>query len=99
MGEKLPPKEMELYRRVDEILHYLWDPIGVAGAPGARDEYNGYLPTIHTLVRKAADQQEIADHLMRVERVNMGLNPKADRALQVAETLLLHREWIDRESS
>ena len=46
MGTKLEPHDEELYRRVDEVLHYIWDPIGVAGAPMARDEYYAYLPQI-----------------------------------------------------
>ena len=50
MGQKLPPDQMELYRRVDEVLHYLWDPIGVAGAPEARDEYYSYLPHVFSLL-------------------------------------------------
>jgi hypothetical protein len=33
--------DRDLYRMVDEILHYVWDPIGVAGEARARDEYNG----------------------------------------------------------
>jgi hypothetical protein len=28
-------KEAELYQRLDEIIHYLWDPIGVSGVPEA----------------------------------------------------------------
>jgi len=48
MGKMLPPKENELRQRTDEVLHYLWDPIGVAGAPGARDEYWSYLPPLAT---------------------------------------------------
>jgi hypothetical protein len=31
--------ELELYRRVDEILYYVWDPIGLAASPAARNEY------------------------------------------------------------
>jgi hypothetical protein len=39
MGRKLSPEQNELYKRVDEVLHYVWDSIGVAGEPHARDEY------------------------------------------------------------
>ena len=46
MGQKLPPCEAKLYRHCDEILHYIWDPIGVAGRTGARDEYDSYLYTV-----------------------------------------------------
>lgn len=43
MGHKLTDDGLELYRRVDEVLFYVWDPIGVANSPAARDEYYGYL--------------------------------------------------------
>jgi len=41
MKSDLNHQEKELYRRTDEILHYLWDPIGVSDTPQARDEYHG----------------------------------------------------------
>jgi len=44
MGQKLPPKQLELYKRIDEILFYRWDPIGVSDGAWARDEYQSYLP-------------------------------------------------------
>ena len=40
----------EFNNRADEILHYIWDPIGVAGAVMARDEYSGYVPKLVTLL-------------------------------------------------
>jgi hypothetical protein len=40
MGRKLTDTELELYRRVDEVLYYVWEPIGVASSPAA----HGYLP-------------------------------------------------------
>lgn len=50
MGHKLPPDQMALYRRIDEILRNDWDPIGVSGIPEARDEYYDYLPIVFRLV-------------------------------------------------
>ena len=37
------PKDAELYRRLDEVAHYIWDPIGISNVPDARDEYRAYL--------------------------------------------------------
>lgn len=39
MGTKLEPREEELYRRIDEVFHYVWGPIRISGIPMARDEY------------------------------------------------------------
>ena len=49
MGYKSSREEIELYKRVDEVLHYLWDPIGVAEEPWARDEYYSYLPKMNRM--------------------------------------------------
>jgi hypothetical protein len=35
-----------VHHRVDELLHYIWDPIGIAASTGARDEYDSYVPTV-----------------------------------------------------
>lgn len=44
MGQQLQPEEMHLYRLCDEALFYVWDPIGVCGAPEARTEYRRARP-------------------------------------------------------
>ena len=46
MNKQLSPEHQELYGRVGEVLHYLWDPIGVSGVPQARDEYDSYVPQV-----------------------------------------------------
>ena len=43
-------KIKELTNRIDEILYYLWDPIGVSDEPCARGEYSNYVGIITTLV-------------------------------------------------
>jgi hypothetical protein len=72
MGHRLEPHQNELYRRVDEILSYLWDPIGVAGIPEARDEYYGYIPHVFSMLVNGAHQGAIADYLIQVEGERMG---------------------------
>jgi hypothetical protein len=99
MGKVLPPKENELYQRTDEVLHYLWDPIGVAGAPGARDEYWAYLPHVFALLMERGDERAIADYLVSVERESMGLRGRPEKALEVARKLIEYRAWVlDRAS-
>ena len=94
MGRKLPPREAELYKRCDEVLHYIWDPIGVAGAPGARDEYDSYLPHVFARVRDIADPAEIVEYLTTIEEQSMGLSANPERAQAAVEVLLEWREWI-----
>jgi hypothetical protein len=99
VGTRLPPKENELYQRTDEVLHYLWDPIGVAGAPGARDECWSYLPHVFSLLMERADEGAIADYLVTVERESMGLPGRRDEALRIARKPIEYRAWVlDRGS-
>ncbi|MDP2523831.1 hypothetical protein Q8W30_14745 [Neptunomonas phycophila] len=46
MGKKLPPDQLELYKRIDEFLFYKWDSIGISDGDWARDEYQSYLPRV-----------------------------------------------------
>jgi hypothetical protein len=61
MGTKLEGSQLELYRRTDEILHYIWDPIGIGGSPGARDEYDDYLGHVFTLVNSGSLRKKFAN--------------------------------------
>jgi hypothetical protein len=62
-----------LTERVSQILHYDWDPIGIAGIPEARDEYDSYVTPIVQLLLKGQGRTAIAAHLDRLERELMGL--------------------------
>ena len=94
MGKKLPPQEMKLYRQMDEILHYMWDPIGVAGIAQARDEYHSYLPQVFQLVFKSETKERIASYLVDIEVNRMGLTPNKEAALKIAEILINTKEAI-----
>lgn len=85
---------MELYRRTDEILHYIWDPIGIAGAAGARDEYLRYLPDVFRLLREDAGAAAIAEYLDEVVRDRIGIAVDPRRADEVAQMLVEAKEWI-----
>jgi len=94
MGRKLSPEEAELYRRCDEILHYIWDPCSVGGSAYARDEYWSYLPHVFQLVRGGAEPGEIADYLAEVQTEAMGLPPAdRERLVFIAGRML---EWRDK---
>jgi hypothetical protein len=88
MGRKLTPFETELGQRVDEVLHYVWDPIGVATAPEARDEYSGYALRALGLLLEAAPPEAIAAFLAEIEHKGMGLSERPEHAMRVAALLL-----------
>lgn len=99
MGQKLSPDQMALYRRVDEVLTYVWDPIGVREVPQARDEYRGYLPKVFELVLDSTGPDPIVDYLLWAEAESMGLTPSdksRKETFRIARLLIEHRDWINQ---
>ncbi|MEO1019468.1 MAG: hypothetical protein AAFY56_17515 [Pseudomonadota bacterium] len=85
------PDDKELIRRIDEIVHYVRDPIGISGSPHARDEYNSYLTALFGRV-KAGDVDAIIDYVKWVAVAQMGLNFDEGKARKAAERM---PEWKD----
>jgi hypothetical protein len=88
MKTKFSPPDDALYERIDEVLHCVWDPIGVSGVAAARDEYQSYVPAILGLLKDSADAERIAAHLNDITSKRMGLNEDGKKALSVARILL-----------
>jgi hypothetical protein len=91
MGIELPPQHLDLYRAIDEILWRNWDPIGVSGMDGARDEYQAYLPEVYRLAL-AGDRARIADYLFEVATGRMGLTTQRNQHLAVADKILAAKD-------
>lgn len=80
-------KDFLLYKKIDDILWFDWDPIGIKDdAP--RDEYQGYVPEIFGLVKTKADRQEIANRLHKLETENMGMSGTIENCLTIADKIL-----------
>ncbi|WP_133646389.1 hypothetical protein [Paraburkholderia flava] len=94
MGSEFTDADLALYQRVDEVLHYLWDPIGIAGIPEARDEYHGYLPKVFALLKEGADAVTIAAYLETVAVARMGFDGNDAHARKIADVLLVWRDKI-----
>jgi hypothetical protein len=85
-------KEKKLYHRIDEVLHYMWDPVGASGTPEARDEYYSYLPQVFTLLKNGATEVEIEKHLTTIENESIGVGGSDNK--NVANTLVLWKETL-----
>ena len=85
----------ELEKRVDEVLFYVWDPIGVAVDPYARAEYRSYVTSVLGYVENDKSAEKIAEYLCAIEADSMGLTPNKEKALETAELLIRNREAID----
>lgn len=102
MGQRLSPEQAELYRRVDEVLHYMWDPIGVAGTPEARDEYHSYLPHVFSLLVHHAPESEIVSFLTKTETETMGLSNSQrvqEHAAKIVQILIRYRDVISKKAN
>ena len=58
MGTKFEGKELIIYKRIDEIIYKVWNPIGIEGLPN--DEYHTYIPAIYALKKSGEDAKIIA---------------------------------------
>ena len=97
MNQRLSPEHTELSRRVNEVLHYVWDPIGVAGAPEARDEYDSYAHHVFSMLIRDAPAAEIAQFLVTTQTEAMGLSGSEgvlERADEVVQILKRWRDYI-----
>ncbi|MHA4893324.1 hypothetical protein ACXZ1K_01130 [Pedobacter sp. PWIIR3] len=77
-------REFLIYRKIDEILWFDWDPIGVNDIDEARDEYRGYISEMIKVQALSSGGEEFAKYLFDVEKEKMGLNGDFERCLRVA---------------
>ncbi len=57
--------ETALLRAVDEVLYYVWDPIGINDDPTVRDEYYSYVPQVFEYLRADLPESEIREQIMK----------------------------------
>lgn len=88
MNVQWSSQDKELLDAIGEILHYVWDPIGVAGIPAARDEYDSYSGHVFTMLMSDATETEIASHLLEMASSRMGL-PERDKEAKKAASALV----------
>jgi hypothetical protein len=99
MGQKLPPHQLRLYKRIDEILFYKWDPIGVSDSVEARDEYQSYLPTVFRLVMENDTPEAVANYLHELAWKGIGLIPSRTHSRAIASMLLQAKNSLLTQSS
>ncbi len=73
--------------RVDEVLHYIWDPLDVAGIPAVRDEYRGYVAQSVKLARTNGEQALIS-YFHQVETRTMGVTGDPNKCAEVAAIIM-----------
>ncbi len=102
MDNRFSKADRELYKRVDEVLFYIWDPIGVSDTPEARDEYNSYLGVVFSMLKQNKSANEIATYLTQIACDRMEFKVSADSKkhdLEVATLLQKHKQFVANQFS
>jgi hypothetical protein len=90
----------EVTRRIGEILHYLWDPIGVGGVPEARDEYDSYTHQVFAYLERGASESEISQYLSGIGAEGMGLaatEASAKHDAEISQMLFQHYTILKKQ--
>lgn len=89
MRESDIDKIAEIHRQMRVVLARDWDPIGVGGAPGAFDEYFGYVRGAYDVAVQTRSPEAVARHLLEMEQDRMGLSARSVReVLPVGEKIV-----------
>ena len=89
-----------VHERADEILQYVWDPIGVGQIPEARDEYSSYVPQVVRLLMEEKSQQDLVRYLHDVESGHMGMSVTQEslsHTEKTAATLIAHYQCLKKK--
>jgi len=84
---KITPEQLKLYKSIDEILWFDWDPIGI-NKIGGRDEYYGYLPQVYQLKVNGSSKMEIAKYLDEMVTERMGMESNIEFSKEIAEKIV-----------
>lgn len=79
-------EQIKLYKSIDNILWFDWDPIGI-NKDGICDEYNSYLPQVYQLKVSGATEMEIAKYLNETITERMGMKSNMEFNKKIAEKI------------
>jgi hypothetical protein len=73
--------------KIKSILLEDWDPIGVKGLDGAKDEYDSYAVEILQMIDAGENEKNIFAYLRKMETVHMGLPGNESAVEMVAKKI------------
>ncbi len=91
-------KTDELRCRVDEVLFYKWDPMGINHYVTASAEYRSYISRILQEL-KIGDLNRIIAQLKDIQINSMRLNNEEGNIKEIVELLLSHKEAIENRQA
>jgi hypothetical protein len=82
-------RDRRLFEQVSQVLHQVWDPIGVKGIPEVEnDEYQSYVAGVIAQINAGCDCDQLASYLVSIETEQMGLRGDRANAVVTVKTLL-----------
>ena len=88
MIKRMTEEEQKFFTRVDEILFYKWDPIGISEENWPRDEYQSYTPQVFRIALESSSPEPIADYLNKIATERMGLSSAKEHDLKIAKIII-----------
>lgn len=93
MSETMTGGDAELYRRVEQVIYCLWDPLSIFDDARSHRAYHAYLPDIFAWVL-TGDWERVANYLEWAEEDRTDATPSRARAERCARTLLHWKHFI-----
>ncbi len=94
MKKRLSQQEKDLKRITDEILYYIWDPLGISPSPQARDEYSSCALGAFARLVDDCNEHQVIEYLSRMQVELYEINPNKEKDLEVSRLLLGAKSWI-----
>jgi hypothetical protein len=79
----------EIQDSIREVLLHHWDPIGIAGNPKLRDEYDSYIGGAYRILASSRSQEELISYLSQAEAALTNSAPASQEQLCTVASRLL----------
>jgi hypothetical protein len=94
MTQEMTQKQKDAYTRMDEILFYLWDPIGMGRTNWARNEYESYVSKLYEIAMAADDPKPIQEYLEWITREMLDMFNGFEKNVETGELIF----WIAQDA-
>jgi len=91
---KITNQEKELIKRINEVLFYVWDPIGVYTEPEARDEYDSYVLQVFSILKQSNPSENLKKYLFDIAKKEIVSEVTEDNLKKVVELLINWKEVL-----
>ena len=88
-------EKQTLRTRIDEILFYMWDPIGVNDEPAARKEYEFYVERVWQMVLENKSKEETSSYFYEIVTTRIEIESNKEHNDEITDYILLSKEYIE----